>query len=99
MGETSGSSYQVININNFTAFDNQTFNLYRYTHYAFLKIVAPRNGSSFTVTEHATLVINGQGTTVVNVGFGEYTLTVDRNVILDDQSLKSLKTLLSRDMM
>ena len=73
MGETSGSSYQVININNFTAFDNQNFNLYRYTHYDFLKIVAPRNGSSFTVTEQATLVINGQGTTVVNVGFGEYT--------------------------
>lgn|GEM_PF-4044106 len=67
VGATSGSSYQVINVNNFTTFNYSSFNLYRYTQYSVLKIIAPKNGSTMTLIQHATLVTNANGTIVVDM--------------------------------
>jgi hypothetical protein len=75
VGTTSGSAYQVININNYTAFNDSSFNLYRYKQYSALKIVAPKHGSTMTLTQHVTLNTNAKGTTVVTKGIDDYTLS------------------------
>ncbi|MEO6288955.1 MAG: hypothetical protein ABIO76_03490 [Ginsengibacter sp.] len=73
-GAISELLYQVINVNNYTAFNDSLGNLYRYTNYSILKLIAPKDASTMTLTVHATLVIDATGTTVIDYGIGDYIL-------------------------